>query len=497
VGGSGDRTDGAGRGVAPERYEPRQLIGLALAVSVFALMLVLPPPDGLEPTAWRVAAVAVLMAVLWLSEGLPIPVTALLPLVLFPVLGVGPIEQAASPYANPLVFLFLGGFIIALAIERWNLHRRIALSVIHAIGAREDLQVAGFMLATALLSMWVSNTATTVMMLPVAMSIVPKTANGDVDPARRGFATALLLSLAYAANIGGMATLIGTPPNAFLAGFMLENYGVQIGFAEWMVLAVPISIVMFIVCWVLLTRVQYRLSREELPGARRAIAEALRSLGPASRAEKRVAIVFAATALLWITRPVIDRFFPGLMLSDTGVALLGALALFVIPSGRRRGEFLMNWRTAEKLPWGVLLLFGGGLSLAAAVSGSGLAAWIGASLGAFANWPSIMVVVLVATLIVFLTELTSNLATTATFLPVVAALAISIDYPPLYLAIPAVLAASWAFMMPVATPPNAIVFASGHITIPQMVRAGLVLNLIGVGVIVAAVYLLIGPVFGV
>jgi solute carrier family 13 (sodium-dependent dicarboxylate transporter), member 2/3/5 len=385
VGGSGDRTDGAGRGVAPERYEPRQLIGLALAVSVFALMLVLPPPDGLEPTAWRVAAVAVLMAVLWLSEGLPIPVTALLPLVLFPVLGVGPIEQAASPYANPLVFLFLGGFIIALAIERWNLHRRIALSVIHAIGAREDLQVAGFMLATALLSMWVSNTATTVMMLPVAMSIVPKTANGDVDPARRGFATALLLSLAYAANIGGMATLIGTPPNAFLAGFMLENYGVQIGFAEWMVLAVPISIVMFIVCWVLLTRVQYRLSREELPGARRAIAEALRSLGPASRAEKRVAIVFAATALLWITRPVIDRFFPGLMLSDTGVALLGALALFVIPSGRRRGEFLMNWRTAEKLPWGVLLLFGGGLSLAAAVSGSGLAAWIGASLDAFAN----------------------------------------------------------------------------------------------------------------
>jgi solute carrier family 13 (sodium-dependent dicarboxylate transporter), member 2/3/5 len=479
------------------RLQPRQVIGLALAVALFVLILILPAPEGLEAMGWRVAAVAVLMAVLWLTEALPIPVTALLPLILFPLLDVRSMDEAASPYAHPLVFLFLGGFIIALAIERWNLHRRIALTVIHAIGAREDLQVAGFMLATAALSMWVSNTATTVMMLPVALSILPKASDGLIDPAKRGFAVALLLSVAYAANIGGVATLIGTPPNAYLAAFMDETFDVQIGMAQWMLLGIPVAVVMLVICWLLLTRVLYRLHREELPGARKAIADALQALGPASRAEKRVAVIFAATALLWIGVPQFERWVMDTPLTDTGIALLGALAMFVTPSGRARGEFLMNWREAERLPWGVLLLFGGGLSLAAAVSGSGLAAWIGASLVAVGTWPALLIVVLVAMLIVFLTELTSNLATTATFLPVVAAVAISIDYPVMYLAIPAVLAASFAFMMPVATPPNAIVFASGHITIPQMVRAGLWLNLIGVLVIVALVYVLMGPVFGV
>ncbi len=479
----------------PHQFPPHKFVGLLLGTTAFVLMLLLPAPQGLDPVGWRVAAVAVLMAILWLTEALPIPVTALLPLILFPLLGVRTIEETASPYANPLVFLFFGGFVIALAIERWNLHRRIALLVIHRIGAREDLQVGGFMLATAALSMWVSNTATAVMMLPVALSIIPRSADGLVEPARRGFATALLLSVAYAANIGGIATLIGTPPNAFLALFMAESHGVQIGMAQWMMLGMPVAAVMFVVCWLLLTRVLYRLSRETLPGANEALTKALRQLGPASRAEMRVAIVFGTTAVLWIFRPLIGQWLPAL--SDTGIALLGALALFLIPSGRGRGELLMSWREAEKLPWGVLLLFGGGLSLAAAVSASGLAAWIGGGLVAFGNWPALLLIVLVALLIVFLTELTSNLATTATFLPVVAALAISVDLPVLYLAIPAVLAASFAFMMPVATPPNAIVFASGYISIPQMVYAGLWLNLIGVAVIVGLLYLLMTPVFGV
>jgi sodium-dependent dicarboxylate transporter 2/3/5 len=460
-------------------------------------MLLLPPPEGLALAPWRVAAVAMLLAIFWLSEAAPISVTALLPIVLFPTLGVSTIEAAAAPYANPIVFLFLGGFIIALAIERWNLHRRIALTVLSKVGAREDLQIGGFMIATAALSMWVSNTATAALMLPVALSVVPRLADGSVDPAKRGFAVALLLAVAYGASIGGVATLIGTPPNALLAGFMSETYGVQIGFAQWMLLGLPLSLVMLLLCWLMLTRFLFPVGQQELPGARAAIREELRKMGPASIAEKRVAVVFGLTALLWITRPVLSSQFPALQLSDTTIAIVGALSLFFIPNGVRKNGFILTWEYAERLPWGVLLLFGGGLSLAAAVAGSGLAEWIGSELSGLQGWPVFLLVLTVTVLIIFLTELTSNIATAATFLPVVAALAVSLGQNPLLLAIPAMLAASCAFMLPVATPPNAIVFGSGYLTIPQMVRAGIWLNLIGVVVILAAVYLLTNVVFGV
>jgi sodium-dependent dicarboxylate transporter 2/3/5 len=438
-----------------------------------------------------------LLAIFWLSEAAPISVTALLPIVLFPTLGVSTIEAAAAPYANPIVFLFLGGFIIALAIERWNLHRRIALTVLSKVGAREDLQIGGFMIATAALSMWVSNTATAALMLPVALSVVPRVSDGSVDPAKRGFAVALLLGVAYGASIGGVATLIGTPPNALLAGFMSETYGVQIGFAQWMLLGLPLSLVMLLLCWLMLTRFLFPVGQQELPGARAAIREELRKMGPASIAEKRVAVVFGLTALLWITRPVLSSQFPALQLSDTTIAIVGALSLFFIPNGVRKNGFILTWEYAERLPWGVLLLFGGGLSLAAAVAGSGLAEWIGSELSGLQGWPVFLLVLTVTVLIIFLTELTSNIATAATFLPVVAALAVSLGQNPLLLAIPAMLAASCAFMLPVATPPNAIVFGSGYLTIPQMVRAGIWLNLIGVVVILAAVYLLTNVVFGV
>jgi solute carrier family 13 (sodium-dependent dicarboxylate transporter), member 2/3/5 len=474
----------------------RPLVGLSLGIGVFAVMLLLPAPEGLAPAAWRVAAVALLLAIFWLTEAIPVAATALLPLALFPTLGVFSINEAAAPYANPIVFLFLGGFLIALAIERWNLHRRIALNVIVHVGAREDLQIAGFMIATAALSMWVSNTATAVMMLPVAMSIVPRDESGAIDPQKRDFSAALLLSVAYAANIGGVATLIGTPPNAFLAAFMLETYGIEIGFAQWMLVGMPVTIVMLIACWLLLTRILHRVDRDRVPGARARIRETLNAMGPASTMERRVACIFALTAIAWISRPLLSRQFPSLQLSDTSIAIAGALLMFLVPTGQKKaGQFLLTWRYAERLPWGVLLLFGGGLSLAAAVDDSGLAAWIGNSLVGLGSWPVLGLVLAITLLIIFLTELTSNIATTATFLPLVAALAVSVNRPPLLLAIPAVIAASYAFMMPVATPPNAIVFSSGAIRMPEMVRAGIWLNLIGTVAIIAIVYLLMNAVF--
>jgi sodium-dependent dicarboxylate transporter 2/3/5 len=353
------------------------------------------------------------------------------------------------------------------------------------------------MIATAALSMWVSNTATAALMLPVALSVVPRGANGMVEPGKRGFAAALLLSVAYGASIGGIATLIGTPPNALLAGFMLETYDIEIGFAQWMLLGLPLSLVLLVLCWFMLTRWLFPVGREELPGARAAIRDELERMGPASTAEKRVAIVFFTTAVLWITRPLLSDWLPGLQLSDTSIAIAAALTFFVIPSGRRPGDFLLSWSYAERLPWGVLLLFGGGLSLAAAVADSGLAEWIGQALVGIQSWPVLALVLTVTVLIIALTELTSNIATAATFLPVVAALAVSLGQDPLLLAIPAVLASSGAFMLPVATPPNAIVFGSGQLTIPQMVRAGIWLNIVSVIVIVTMVYLLIDVVFDV
>ena len=472
----------------------RRLIALLTAASLFLAILVLPEPEGLSSAGWRVAAVVVLMAVLWMTEAVPLAATALLPLALFPVLGVAAVDAVAAPYANPLIFLFLGGFVIALAIERSGLHRRIALNVVHAVGAREDFQVGGVMLATAGLSMWVSNTATTIMMLPVALSMVPRGAAGEEDPARRAFGAALLLAVAYGASLGGVATLVGTPPNAFLAGFMLENYGVQIGFGQWMLIGVPVSLTMLVITWLLLTRVLFPVRRLERPQAGAAIRATLRELGPASSAEKRTALVAAVTAALWLSRPWLAQVIPGL--SDTSIAIAGALSLFVIPSGVAQGERLLDWEHAERLPWGVLLLFGGGLALASAITDSGLAAWIGLQLTAFDRLPLILLMAAVVLLVTLFTELASNTATAATFLPMVAALAVSVGEDPVRLAVPAALAASFAFMLPVATPPNAIVFGSGQVSVAQMLRAGIWLDVLGAGVIVGSVYLLAGPVFG-
>ena len=469
-----------------------KLYSLLGGAFVFAVLLFAPNPTDMPLVAWRVTAVAVLMAIWWISETIPVPVTALLPVILFPFLGVVSIKSAAAPYAHPLIFLFLGGFIIALGLERWNLHRRVALTIVHLFGTRPTSLIAGFMLATAVLSMWVSNTATTVMMLPIGISIITLFREQNQSDApfsgEKNLAVALLLGIAYAASIGGLGTLIGTPPNALLAAYMSEKHGVTIGFGQWMLIGLPAVIVLLPLAWLVLTRIAYPVDGTAIPGAEQVIHEERHKMGPMTTAEKRVAFVFFSTALLWVLRPAIDDLLPGLPISDSGIALLGAFALFIIPAGPGRGQ-LMDWDTATKLPWGTLILFGGGLSLASAMSSSGLAKWIGAALTGFQAWPVAALILLFVAVIVFLTELTSNTATASVFLPVGASFAVALGYEPLLFAVPIALSASCAFMMPVATPPNAIVFGSGHVSIPQMVRAGFLLNILATILITGGVYL--------
>jgi sodium-dependent dicarboxylate transporter 2/3/5 len=444
-----------------------------------------------------------LMAVFWVTEAMPLPVTAMIPLPMFPLLGVAPIKDTAAPYANPVIFLFMGGFVVAMAMERWRLHERIALIVLRSVGDRMDYLVGGFMVATAALSMWVSNTATTLMMLPIALSIVAlykeraEAGGGDSAGRARVFPSALLLSVAYGATAGGMATLVGTPPNAFMAGFMKQNYGIEIGFAQWMAMALPLSILMLLLIWWLITRVIFQLKGRSIEGAHALISERAAGQGRMSRGEVRVAVLFVALAAAWVARPWLSGLVPGSNLNDTVIAMTAAILAFLIPVDLKRGEFLMNWEWAQRLPFGVLILFGGGLTLAAAISKSGLAEWIGAQLGVVGGLPPVLIVMAMITILIFLTELTSNTATTAAFLPIVAALAISIGEHPLLLVAPAALAASCAFMLPVATPPNAIVFASGQLTIARMARAGVLLNLVGIFVITLIAYSALLLVFGV
>ncbi len=474
-----------------------QSIGLWLGPVVAILILISGPPDALTDAAWRTAAMGMLMAVWWATEAVPIAVTALLPLVLFPLLGIANIHDTAAPFANKVIFLFLGGFMVALAMQRWNLHRRIALNVLQIAGGNGASLVGGFMLASALLSMWVMNTSTTMMLLPIAVSIVTVihgTVDGLDDRAKKDFQCAMLLGVAYAATIGGISTLVGTAPNAMMAAFVLENYGTEIDFASWMMVGVPLSAVMLPLAWFALTRIAFKVDFATSNESRALLRQMRDDLGRISVPEKRVGIIFVVLAFTWIFRPVLVKL-PGLAaLDDSGIAMAAGISLFLIPSGDKGDPFLVRWKNIEDLPWAILLLFGGGLTLAAAVSRTGLATWLGGSLHDVGLLPIAILVIIVATLIIFLTELTSNIGTTATFMPVVGAIAIEAGYDPILLLVPVVLAASCAFMLPVATPPNAIVFGSGMLTIPKMVRAGLVLNLISI-VLVSLVALTLAPRF--
>jgi sodium-dependent dicarboxylate transporter 2/3/5 len=466
-------------------------IGLILGPLVLLTCILTDPPGGLSEKAWLTVGLAVLMAVWWSTEAIPIPATSLLPILLIPLLGIDTLAKATAPYANPTIFLFLGGFLLGLAMQRWNLHRRIALATLLAVGNQPVRQIAGFMIATAFISMWVSNTATSIMMLPIGLSVIGLLVAGSDEKESARFAIALLLGIAYSASVGGIATLIGTPPNALLAAFMRENYDVEIGFGQWMLLGLPLSIGMLLFIWWSLTRRGFQLAGGDSRGL---LEKEMADLGPMSRAEKMVAVVFVGAALAWIFQPVLADYVNGV--NDTSIAMAAAIALFLIPVDLRERVFLMDWEQANKAPWGVLLLFGGGLSLAGVIGASGLAEWIAGSLGTFDALPLLLMIALVVAVIIFLTEITSNTATAAAFLPLLGALAVAQGLSPEMLAIPAAVAASCAFMMPVATPPNAIVFGTGQLPIQAMIKAGFVLNLFGVLLVSLVCYALVGWIWG-
>jgi sodium-dependent dicarboxylate transporter 2/3/5 len=504
-------------------------IGLGAGPLLAALVyLVLPEefrdPDGrLVPftTAGRATlAVMVWMGTWWLTEAIDISATALLPIVVFPLLGIASIRQATAPYARDLIFLFMGGFLLALSMHRWGLDRRIALITLRIVGTRPRNMVAGFMLATAVMSAFVSNTATTAMMLPIALSVLGLVMRGGGDGGSssvtaagdtgRHFALCLMLGVAYAASIGGVTTIIGSPPNGILVGFMAQEIGApyqrQISFAGWLLVGLPLAAIFLPLTWWLLTSVIYPIRLRRIEGGPAMIESEYSRLGPAGRGEWTTFVVFGCTALAWMFRPLLqdaalgggeDAWRPLAGLSDAGIAMAGGLVLFVIPVDVGRRQFVMDWTTAGRLPWGILVLFGGGLSLAAAVTANGVAEFLASLTLGFAGVPPLAIVIVVVAAVIFLTELTSNTATTATLVPILAGLAPGLGVHPYLLIVPAALAASFAFMMPVATPPNAIVFASGHITIPQMCRAGLWLNLLGVAVIPTLMLLIVMRVLGV
>ena len=421
------------------------------------------------------AGLAVWMATWWLTEAIPVYATALLPIVVLSLSGVQSIKETAASYAHPIIFLFLGGFILALALERWHLHKRFALRVIQATGTQPAVIVGGFMFVSATLSMWITNTATTMVMLPIALSII---ALHPEDDDKQNFTLCLLLGIAYAASIGGIGTLIGTVPNMFAASFMEDQLGIEISFVRWMIIGVPVVLVFVPIAWLLLTRFIYPPGNHPVSSEQLALQPE-----PWCHGARITLVIFLLTAVAWITRPLLTQL-PGLSgLTDSGIAIIAALLLFVIPANLKERQFLMDWPTVERLPWGILLLLSGGIALASAIGKFGIGELLASQLQHIQDVPPVVMTLLVVTLIIFLTEITSNTATTTSLVPVFAAMAIGLGIDPLAVIIPATIAASCAFMLPVATPPNAIVFGSNLIHIPQMARAGIRLNIAGVFII--------------
>lgn len=479
-----------------ENFGIKQKTGLWTGIICFGIILLLPAPEAMEPAAWRVTAVGSLMAIWWITEAIPIAATSLLPIVLLPVLEIQTISDSTAPYANPLIFLFMGGFMIAIAMQRWNLHKRIALNIVSFIGTKPSSILIGFIIASAFLSMWVSNTATALMMLPIALSIIQlaKSNGGEHSALDSNFSLVLVLCIAYACNIGGVGTLIGTPPNALAAGYMLETHGLDISFVKWMIAGLPIVIIGLPLMYLILSKLVYPVTLKELPGGESLINNELVKLGKINTPEKRVSIVFGVTALLWITRPLIGNIIPEI--SDAGIAIAAGVSLFLIPADIKKGLFLVSWEDIQKLPWGILILFGGGLSLASAITTSGLADWIGQEIGALGFLPILLMLIIVVAVIVFLTEMTSNTATAAAFVPILGSAAIGLGHDPMFFVVPAVIAASCAFMLPVATPPNAIVYASDEVSMGEMSKAGIWLNITFILFITMAAYTIIAWVYG-
>ena len=484
-----------------KNFSNPKTIGFFIGLIFLSFTLLTSPPAGLSISGWYVTGVVLLMASWWATEAIPLPVTALIPLALFPLLGIyefsdaanpakSAFTKAAAPYAHPNVFLFLGGFILALAIEKVNLHKRIALKMLLSLGTDAKYLIGGFMLVSAFISMRIMNTSTTLMLLPIGLAIagvVRKTTNLDKD--FTNFQTALLLGIAYAATIGGISTPIGTAPNIVVIS-LIQEQGLEVSFNQWMLLALPISIIMLVVGWWLLTSIIFPVNISANKETKNSLQKMYQQLGAITVDEKRVLSIFVLTALAWIFRDLLDDTYLLQGLTDYGIAIIAALAVFITRSSQ--GSGLIEWSITTKLPWGILILFGGGLSMANAIMSSGLGKWIG---GLIPDISAVLLILLIVILIVFLTELTSNQATTATFVPIMIILAtVEGNLLPdgtsnlslvAQLAIPVALAASCAFMLPVATPPNAIVYGSEKFTIAQMMKAGLYFNILGILVVTA------------
>ncbi|MDH4092792.1 MAG: SLC13 family permease [Cyclobacteriaceae bacterium] len=448
---------------------------------------------GLPSAGQAILASTTWIAIWWITEALPMSATALLPIILFPLTGGMDIETTTTTYYSPLIMLFLGGFVIAIAIERWNLHQRIALNIIKAIGTNSSRIVLGFMVATAFLSMWISNTATALMMLPIGLAITHKM--GEFQNQRNdrkaltNFKKSLMLAIAYSASIGGMATLIGSPTNAIFSAVSVKMFEQEITFFDWFSFGFPFAIILLFIGWVYLTKIAFRTQAGQAKGAKEEIDNNLRSFGKMSYEEKMVSLVFAFTATAWILRSfVLELFLPGI--NDTVIAIFGALILFVIPS-KVKGVNLMDWESASKLPWGILILFGGGLAIAVAFRQSGLALWLGEKLSSMEQFHFALILFVVIIMVNFFTEITSNVATAAVMLPILASLSQSIGVHPFGLMMGASIASSCAFMLPVATPPNAIVYSSSLLSMDDMVRSGFWMNIISSCVLFFFIYYLL------
>jgi sodium-dependent dicarboxylate transporter 2/3/5 len=459
-------------------------VGLFLG-PVFFLLILLWPQPLLSTQGDAVIAVALWMVTWWLTEAVSISVTALLPLLLFPLLDIMPIAEVGNNYGSPIIFLFFGGFVMALALEKVNLHRRIALNIIRITGTTPNKVVLGFMIATASLSMWISNTATAVVMLPIAMSVIKLLIDdvGGFTKKDRNFAVSVLLGIAFSANAGGIATVIGTPPNSILIGLLENEYQIEISFLKWMVFALPFSIIMIGLSYITLVHLIFPSKGLNFSASNEVIQEELRKLGPTRSKEKMVLGIFAVTVSLWIFRTLINSVFPSLGLSDTMISMFAAISLFAVPFNLKKGDFILDWKDTEKLAWGILILFGGGLALAKGMSVSGIVDQVSQSIAA-GNFSITATASLLILLMLFMTELMSNVALVAVLAPVVAGIAIGLGIPMVYLLIPVTMASSCAFMLPMATPPNAIVFASGFIEVKDMVKAGILLNLVAVLILI-------------
>ena len=472
-------------------YTNSKKVGLISGPLAFILILFFFQPEGLNPRANAVLASTAWIAIWWITEAIPIAVTALLPIILFPLTGGLGLSETTASFGHKYVFLYIGGFIIAIAIQKWNLHKRIALNIINLIGTNVVNIILGFMMATAFMSMWISNTATAVMMLPIAIAIVTQLKDdpNTIEKENLIFGKALMLGIAYSASIGGLSTLIGTPPNLVLAGVVEETFGYEITFAQWFQFGFPISSVLLFICWKYLTSFAFKFKQKKFPGGREEISKQLKALGQISYEEKLVGLVFGLTALAWVSRSfLLQSIIPSI--DDTIIAMIGAIIIFLIPT-KNKERRLINWEEAVKLPWGILLLFGGGMALAAGFKDSGLALWIGSQMTLLDGISLFLLVIILITAVNFLTEITSNLATTAMLLPILYPMAITIDVHPFILMVSATVAATCAFMLPVATPPNAVVFGSGYLRIPDMVRVGIWMNLLSIVILTLFVFFIL------